>query len=503
MKRVISLIALILLLSFISNIFISCKSSTSGNNDKTTTGQNASVNTSTTTAADDRDEKYISNLPAADFGGKELKLLINVYGGTAGTDNDICVEESSADIIKDAVYKRNTNMQVKYNFKITPIYREYTDTLGQLITRDVSAGLRSYDAAFLTMNQTSTIVSSNVLMDLNKVPNINLDKYYWDQSVRKQLSFGDKLFYDVSDISVSSMDQTYLLLYNKKLIEEYNVEPLYPLVFSGKWTLDKFNSIIKDKSHNLTGGDKLGTKDFWGFSADDEMYYALFCGSGERLTVKDANNMPVLVTPTERMSKAIEIIGEIMKQNNSTYNANLFYKDEPDWETNWPSIPVFREDRALFFGNYISTMSGFRNMQSDFGVLPVPKLDENQENYNTYAYQLGVVASIPNNLSDEDLSFVGFTLEALSEESRKLLVPAYYDTTLKVKYSRDDESSQILDMVFQNRTFDPMYLYDFGGFMTAFRSLLRDGKSNVTSLFEKNGPKAESAIQKLVDALNK
>ena len=50
------------------------------------------------------------------------------------------------------------------------------------------------------------------------------------------------------------------------------------------------------------------------------------------------------------------------------------------------------EDRAYFYGNSLSNIiSNFREMESDFGIIPVPKYDEQQENYYAYinTYCLG------------------------------------------------------------------------------------------------------------------
>jgi succinate dehydrogenase/fumarate reductase flavoprotein subunit len=46
---------------------------------------------------------------------------------------------------------------------------------------------------------------------------------------------------------------------------------------------------------------------------------------------------------------------------------------------------IFMEDRALFYGNSLSNIiANFREMKSDFGIIPVPKYDEAQASY--YAY---------------------------------------------------------------------------------------------------------------------
>lgn len=52
-------------------------------------------------------------------------------------------------------------------------------------------------------------------------------------------------------------------------------------------------------------------------------------------------------------------------------------------------------------------------------------------------------------------------------ESRKSVIPAYYEVALKVKFTRDEESAKMLDLAFENRVFD------YGD--TLFCTELRDG----------------------------
>ena len=50
-----------------------------------------------------------------------------------------------------------------------------------------------------------------------------------------------------------------------------------------------------------------------------------------------------------------------------------------------------------------------------------------------------------------NLERTGIITEALSAESYKRVIPAYYETALKTKYARDDESVQMLDMIANSR----------------------------------------------------
>lgn len=88
----------------------------------------------------------------------------------------------------------------------------------------------------------------------------------------------------------------------------------------------------------------------------------------------------------------------------------------------------------------------------DFGILPLPKYDEQQENYITMAYPF--VTAIPALVKDPDMSSV--VLEALNRLSYLDVFPVYKEIVLQRKLARDNESAEIVDIIGQN------VLCDFG-----------------------------------------
>ena len=88
-----------------------------------------------------------------------------------------------------------------------------------------------------------------------------------------------------------------------------------------------------------------------------------------------------------------------------------------------------------------------RNMEADFGILPLPKYDEAQDTYYG-RMEDGWVYVIPN--APQDTELVGTIFEALSAESRNYVIPAFFDIALTNKYMRDTDSEEMLNMIFNN-----------------------------------------------------
>lgn len=118
---------------------------------------------------------------------------------------------------------------------------------------------------------------------------------------------------------------------------------------------------------------------------------------------------------------------------------------------------------GLIFWMRLDEVTNMRASDADFGILPIPKYEEAQDKYYSMVsrYITGL-PSIPITLTGEKLDEVGLVLEALSAESYYTLIPEYIETSLKTKNSRDAESADMLDIIINNRVFDPMHIYNFG-----------------------------------------
>ena len=100
-----------------------------------------------------------------------------------------------------------------------------------------------------------------------------------------------------------------------------------------------------------------------------------------------------------------------------------------------------------------------RNMSDDYGIVPIPKLDEAQSEYYSYAHDTFTAYAVPATVIDERLEQVGAILEAMASESYRTVLPAYYEITLKDKYCNDPESRDMLDTIINSFYIDAGVLY--------------------------------------------
>jgi hypothetical protein len=106
----------------------------------------------------------------------------------------------------------------------------------------------------------------------------------------------------------------------------------------------------------------------------------------------------------------------------------------------------------MFLPELLGNAQLLRGMDTDFGIIPYPKWDEYQENYLTTSVAYFSLFCVP--VTVRNLEMTGIITEALCVESYKKVIPAFYEVSLKTKLARDDESSEMIDIIRSGLTFD-------------------------------------------------
>ena len=90
-------------------------------------------------------------------------------------------------------------------------------------------------------------------------------------------------------------------------------------------------------------------------------------------------------------------------------------------------------------------------MTDDFGIVPNPKLNEEQDGYHSRVID-GWLYVVPNTNTRLDMTSV--ILEALAIESRNYVFDAYYEQSLKNRYTNDPNAKEMLALISSTRTID-------------------------------------------------
>jgi hypothetical protein len=141
-------------------------------------------------------------------------------------------------------------------------------------------------------------------------------------------------------------------------------------------------------------------------------------------------------------------------------------------------------------------------MESDYGVLPIPKYDAAQENYASLVWMHhDCVLGIPASCTNTDI--ISTVLEHMSYISYYDIYPIFYDTIILGKSARDQQSKEMLELVFQTRSFDAGQYWL--GDQLPFLVLVEQHKTNIASTWASSVKAVEAALENFnekIDELN-
>ena len=474
----------------------------SGNeaNDNSAEAENSnSANDTPNTDENAQAQRIYPDLPESDFGGYEFRVLsrgpdYNVHWFA----RDIYAEEENGDPINDAVYKRNKSIEEKYNVKIVN-FPENGD-LASRASKSIKANDDAYDLVCHGLSQVNALMSDGYFFDLSSFPYIDLTKPWWDQKATEQLTINGKLFATVGNYLITDKDATWIIMFNKQVLKDNSLDDPYQLVNNGGWTMDKMLEMMKAVAKDLNGDGKMDDDDQWGLVSQYRNSLAFYNGAGEYTAkINPATNQPEIALYNNRAIDICDKIFALQADKNITINADEYVSKYPGdrvWDD--MQLVVFNTDRSLFYYAGMNRVTLLRDMETDFGIIPPPKYDESQSGYYP-SVEVGCTSSVAIPVTVPDKERTGIITEALCAESQYTLLPAYYDISLKTKFARDDESSEMLDLIFANRLYDIGHIYDWGSITSFFYDTFHKGTNTIASFWEKNEAKITKALEKTIE----
>lgn len=452
--------------------------------EKETTGNdttNAATPSTETAGTENTDEEpeIKPDLPSITFDGRTFTFLTSGPNDTNGVDwetYDIWVEGVNGDVINDSVFERNLYLEDTYKIKLAE-FKTNGATLDEIKT-EVTVDTGAFDAAITHIENSANLAQSGYLLNLYNFNYINTKQPWWDQRAREDLEILGKLYFATGDITVIDNDATWVLMFNKQMLEDLQMPNLYDLVREGTWDYDTFYSLATQASVDMNGDGVLKkSDDQFGFITSGDSAYGLLYASGEKLVVTDETGTPTPIVDVERLFNVIDKSAMIMGDKDVTFQTGYEGTGSNDVRI------MFEEGRGLFFGEVMQCIIRMRASETDFGLLPWPKYDETQTDfYNWIHTSAGRGLVIPANKRDSE--FIGVIVEAMAAKSMYTVTPAYYDVALTYKYMRDKESAEMLDIILHSRLYDLGRIYNFGSVCTTIAASINKGANTIASTWK-------------------
>ena len=444
--------------------FVSCAQTQSGG--ETTPAENAATQAPVENGATEEvteslydSDGYLKDdlLPTLDFGNEEIVVL---------HWNDAYFEEfysegDNGEIVNDALYKRNCNVEDRLNmhFKFVgtagDTYNEAPFALK--LSTSIEAGDKEYDIVGAYSYTAGLCAAQSLLYNLKEADHLDYEKPWWPDLLIDQATINDKIFFISGDISANAIYMMYVTFFNKEFLADLNLETPYDLVESGQWTLDKMFEMCKGSYTDLNTdgvkneGDRIGLYTYT-LHLDSFLW---------------GSNIFIIDSLGDDFKFSEDILGE-KTVDLQTKLKNFLYNSDDGFNTTQKenNHEYFAQGLSLFWNDRCHRAIDFTDAGRDFGILPIAKYDADQAEYISIMSNPFSLYGMPSDVVDPDT--VGAVLECMASESYRIVTPALYERSFKMRYSQDSVSAQMFDIVKGGVVFDMARI--FSNTVSAYKS---------------------------------
>ncbi|MDL2287190.1 hypothetical protein LJB90_01320 [Eubacteriales bacterium OttesenSCG-928-G02] len=461
----------------------------------------ASQNTSGTGDTSEPDDENEYTIAFEKYKDKKVNSTVTIYTfekehNEYGELQFVFDEELGENAINEAVKKRNDYIRQTHGIEIAVKKASWpTDTLEADFAGGVEYDIICADADRLLMK-----VNDEYFYTLDNL--LDLDDPWWDNGSKSLSIDGNVHFLVAGDGLITDVEYIYLYLFNKKVYNERvktqgEYGELYDIVKNGEWTMD----LLYEMAALVSEYDSDGQRTYDGFFGHLTHTYAstlMMNGAGIPLAEVGLDGK---VNPTvgyEHSKNVFEKVWSIMGDDKVSLIADI--EDSAAKAAGFEGghdlvYQMFRTGKGLFFNSTVSNISRLSSADSgidfEFGVLPMPRYEKAEGNeiqyYSPVNRYHSCAFSIPVSTTGTQLEASTLLLNALGYYNRNLaggnVLDAYYEVTLKLQNSDQQEDADMLDLIFASKMYDLGSLFEWGngnkaGLLSHYTGCLFDFNTN-------------------------
>lgn len=448
----------------------------------------------TTDASDDTQPAGDSNLDengylkdslpeSYDF-GKEFKIL-TWNGQKAWEWVDEIAEQPTS--VEQVLWEREANVEERFGVEIERVYANGAWDDRNSFISTLSQNVLGNDHEYDLVGQYTPAAGIGAIMglytDLKKVSYIDLEKPWWPSSITETATVGDKLYFVTGDITPTLIRNVQCMFVNTSLYESYQLakevdgRSIYDVVKDYDWTMENMLKMALNKVSVEQGN--YGLVMLNQVSGDSFFYGAGFTyvkNEGGIMTLSDDLSNNLLINYFDQVKE-------------------LFTGRYEDVAI--VSLDPFLQNKALFYNGNVSDSQQLSAEGVQFSLLPMPLLNEDQQEYRTCSNFWVTVYSVPVDASDMNMS--GVILEALASEAYRTVSDEIYYNMFQIRYNgADEDSAKMFDIVSDSVVFDTARFFpDALGLFAQFRLGVNDVSGNWSTIYGGAKDSWTEKIQKL------
>ena len=353
--------------------------------------------------------------------------------------------------VNDAIYQKNlrTEEHLGIDLEFHPETGGYTDIANFItkLTTMVSDPMTPVDIIAAQTRTMPSVLVEGYLTDLNNYSELDFDKAWWPENCKEEHEIKDKLYFVSGDISANLMRMMTVIFVNKTHLEARGTqyEAFMEDIKAHKWTLDKLIEMTEGVYANRDDNPEPSDGDFFGIVTTYFHSDALYAGLGYKFMVK-----------SNKDDEVFKLSPHILTQTTSDYVTKL-----NDWNKTHDMFmdpkeniyeDAFKNGNALFLLHRAWFGFELQDTEINYAVAPAPLLNENQDTYyttmgNQYS-SYGICSQAP------DMNLAAATIQVLGYNGYKYTTPILFEVSFKGKFSKDDYTVEMFDIIRKGITFD-------------------------------------------------
>ena len=452
------MLSVMLLIAALASAAVSCGDA---GTDGAVTEAGGNAETDAVTEAVTEDPALMDNLPETDMGGEAFRMTIF---GDDERRAQTYYDTEDGNIVNDAVYNKIRTVEDRFNVDI-----QLTDTslLAEddvaLLKQAILAGDDSCELAQGHDVSTANAALEGLFVNVYDIPHLDFTKPWWPAATTESMTVADQMYMMFNNISYNNLASTRVMYFNKSLMNELDLEYPYQMVYDGTWTMDVMQNMSASAYKDINGDGKQDNDDRYGYISMPYFYAVLepFCVEPYQ---KDKDGNLFYEVDLDRTQRVTDALYELM----FGAGGRMFSNKDANYEDLVNG--TFTEGRAMFYYAPLSrAVTHFSDSEVIYGVLPMPKLDETQDQY--YGGSTDRPLVVPTTASDR-LDHIGIVIEALNAEGYKQVYPAYYEIAMKTRYADQTDDARMIDIVHGNVIISFTYLY--GDYKSIYNIMLEN-----------------------------
>jgi hypothetical protein len=310
----------------------------------------------------------------------------------------------------------------------------------------------------------------------------------------------------LSDISIARFAGLRFMYFNKQIIENYNLTSPYTNLAENTWDLDTFLNLVKSVRTDPTSSE-FGT---YGLvletGASNGVYMHMIVGCGLRYSGFDSDGK-LICTLSDNISKIDDAFSRmktvfsdkecvITMDESDARDAAIHGTKLGEGEHKYARArSMFAQGHFLFTHTSIAQSARFAEiMTADFGCMPNPKYNLDQEEYSHKSDPYTVCYAIPK-AANIDLERLGTVLDYWSYISNEYTIQTYYDITIKSKKVKEVTASEVVDIVKRTAHYELIDVFEVSGVTDALKNAYDNG--NISRQLQSYTRTINSALGKL------